>query len=214
MAKHKKKSAVYAQNLSHELLTPLAVIRSKVELLLQSPNLDQEDLKSLDDILRNVRRMRSLNQALIQLSKIDNEVYEDREAVNIQSLIEEILDNFEDQIRFKELKVRVIGEVTQPIKTNKNLMNLLVLNLIKNAVMHNKTGGELIIELKNNAFLIKNSLDPMQRVPKKPFKRFNSSKSESLGLGLAIVKSTLDYLDLEYDLSTDENWFIFSVSFQ
>ena len=76
MGKNKKNAIDYAQNLSHELLTPLAVIRNNAELLLQSPNLQKDDLKYLDDILKNVRRMNNLNKSLILLSKIDNEVYE------------------------------------------------------------------------------------------------------------------------------------------
>ena len=84
--KPSKNATEYAENLSHELLTPLAVIRSKAEILLQSPNLKSEDLKNLDTIIKNVARMNSLNRSLILLSKIDNKVYADRTTLNLKEV--------------------------------------------------------------------------------------------------------------------------------
>ncbi|MFT4601029.1 MAG: signal transduction histidine kinase [Arenicella sp.] len=195
----KKKSTIYAEDLSHELLTPLAVIRTKAELLLQSPNLDGEDLKSLDVILKSVSRMNRLNKALILLSKIDNDVYEDRIEVNLQQLCEEVLENYEDQIRSKNLRIRFHHDLKNRTNTNYNLVEILINNLLKNAVNHNIKGGEIQISLKNCRLDIKNTFDIKFPPPPAQFKRFTSSKSSegSLGLGLSIVEKIVSRLDLE-----------------
>lgn len=210
MGVNKKNAIDYAQNLSHELLTPLAVIRNNAELLLQSPNLQKDDLKYLDDILKNVRRMNNLNKSLILLSKIDNEVYEDLESINFMELVDEILENFQKLIVSKKLRVTVGSGKTDRIISNKNLMEILLQNLIKNAVIHNIDHGVIHIEFKQNAIRVANSYDTDNPPPKNHYKRFTSSKSKlgSLGLGLSIVKRICEYLNIQESHIITENKYL------
>ena len=196
--KSKKKASEYAQNLSHELMTPLAIIRSKAEILMQSSNLNGEDLKNLDVILKNVRRMNNLNKSLILLSKIEENVYVDRKVIDIKEISDEILENFEDQIRSKKLSVRYSTIEKTSIESNKTLIDILITNLVKNAIVHNKAGGYIRISLNNQQIQISNSYDESKPPPVNHYKRFTSSKSEegSLGLGLSIAKRICKYLNL------------------
>ncbi|MEO9532899.1 MAG: HAMP domain-containing sensor histidine kinase [Crocinitomicaceae bacterium] len=209
-SKNKKNATEYAENLSHELLTPLAIIRSKAELLLQSPNLKSDDLKNIDAIIKNVARMNSLNRSLILLSKIDNKVYEDREEVNIQEVCEEALENYENQIRLKSLKIRVKSSSESTITTNRTLIEILVNNLLKNAVTHNVLDGEITIVIDASFFTIQNSFDQKHPPPKNHFKRFTTSKGDkgSIGLGLSIVKRIVKFLN--FDLHVELNHHTYS----
>ena len=95
----------FTQNASHELQTPLAIIKGHVEIILNSPNLKEKEVSSLGVILQNTNRLARLNHALILLSKIENNRYSDVETVNIQQVIKDILGNFKDLIDLQEIKI-------------------------------------------------------------------------------------------------------------
>lgn len=190
----------YSENLSHELLTPLAVIRTKTELILQNPNLRESDLVSLDRILQTVSRLSKVNQALILLSKIDNNQFMDEEELDLKEVINDSLENFEDQIRKRQLTVRMdLGE-NVTLKSNSNLLHILIMNLIKNSVFHNVENGTIQINLNNNSLIIRNTGVEANIDTDEFFQRFISQKktTNSIGLGLAIVKQICTFL--EYDI--------------
>ena len=180
----------YSENLSHELLTPLAIIRSKAELLMQSPQLNEESMLNLDSIIQTAGRLTKVNQALILLSKIENNQFVDEERIHLNDIINESLGNFEDQIRKKKLKVRMNLKESSELYSNLNLMRVLISNLIKNAVFHNVDGGSIQISLEEKTLIIVNSGIENKHSPEEFFKRFVSSQTSdnSVGLGLSIVK--------------------------
>ena len=189
----------YAENLSHELLTPLAVIRSKAELLLQSKNLTEEELQHLDVILKTVQRMSRLNKALITLSKIEHQVFKDVEEVDLYDLLADTVEKFEDHIRLSKLGVRFPKPTADiRLKSNRNLLEILLSNLIKNAVIHNVAGGELKILLSSEELIIENTANP-NLIPEDREKRFvsNSSMHSGSGLGLSIVNRICEQLKLQ-----------------
>ena len=209
----KESNIEYAQNLSHELLTPLAVIRTKAELLLQSPNLQKEDLKNIDTILKTVNKMSKLNKALILLSKIDNEVFVDQEQISINELIDDSLEHFEDQIRLKQLSIRFEHKEIVNYQGNKNLMEILITNLLKNAVFHNCIEGFVKISLNDSSFSIENSTGA--EPPKELFKRFVSGDQgkDSLGLGLSIIKKICDHCKINITYTYKDNNFEVNLEF-
>jgi signal transduction histidine kinase len=211
----KKNATEYAENLSHELLTPLAIIRSKAELLLQSPNLKSEDLKNIDVIIKNVARMNSLNRSLILLSKIDNKVYEDREEINIRVIFEDVIENYEDQIRLKGLQIRFQFQAEAIVSTNRTLIEILINNLLKNAVTHNINEGEILVSVNKASFSIKNTFDKKSPPPTNHFKRFTTSKGDkgAIGLGLSIVKRIIKFLGYELQVTLTENSYSTSILF-
>ncbi len=197
----------YSENLSHELLTPLAVIRTKTELILQNPELRESDLINLDGILQTVGRLSKVNQALILLSKINNNQFIDEEEVNLKELINDSLENFEDQIRKKQITVRVDLSEASAIRSNLNLLHILIGNLVKNAVFHNIENGSITITLKENALIIRNTGLKSQIDTDDFFQRFVSLKKskDSIGLGLAIVKQICLFLEYEITYQTEDD---------
>ena len=206
----------YSENLSHELLTPLAIIRTKAELLLQAPDLREVDLEHLDSIIQTVGRLSNLNRGLILLSKIDNRQFVDSEKLDIAELVGESLENFEDQIRKKHLAVQVDFTHKIQLESNLNLMRILIANLIKNAVFHNIEEGYIKIELTERLLRLENAGLPNNLDPNLFFQRFVSDKSSehSIGLGLSIVKEICQALGFLITYESNDSKHVLLLDFQ
>ena len=180
----------YTENVSHELQTPLAIISSKVDELMQSDNLSKEQMEQLALLLETTNRLSKINQALIFLTKIDNRFYTQEATFSLNDLIKEQLQIFEVSIQEKYLKLELnLLDITH-IYMNPYLAETLVINLIKNAIIHNTSGGVLSIHLINNTLMISNSGSPLSFSEKDIFKRFVRSENskKNLGIGLSIVQ--------------------------
>ncbi len=194
----------YSENLSHELLTPLAVIRTKAELLLQSEHLTKSDLVHIDGILKTVARLSHLNKGLILLTKIKNDQFIDRENINVVEVISDSIELMEDRIRHMDISIRIEKDKNLQIHSNLNLLSILFNNLIKNACVHNVENGYVKISLQEDGIIIENSGLPNEKNDESLFNRFNSDddRLDSLGLGLSIVKSICDKLDFQIKYSS------------
>lgn len=180
----------YTENVSHELQTPLAIISSKADELMQADNLSKEQMEQLELLLETTNRLSKINQALIFLTKIDNRFYTQGSSFSLNDLIKEKLQIFETAIQDKNLKLELdLLDITQ-IYMNPYLAETLIINLIKNAIIHNSNGGLLRIHLSNNIFSISNSGSPLSFPEKDIFKRFTRSENskKNLGIGLSIVQ--------------------------
>jgi signal transduction histidine kinase len=124
------------------------------------------------------------------LAKIENRQFPESKPVDPAVMIDFQLESLEDLIISKKISVIKRLENDGTIHMNPYLAEILLVNLIKNAVRHNISSGELIIELTKDKLTIANSGAPLQMDPELLFKRFHkaSSSPESLGLGLAIVQ--------------------------
>jgi signal transduction histidine kinase len=192
----------FNENSSHELQTPLAIIRNKLELLIQSKNLKQEDMEIIEVVFDAIKRLTQLNKGLILLSEIDNQQYDRSEKVNMNLLLKKILSNFEDKIDSRKILLKLISTEECELKINGVLAEVLLTNLISNAIKHNISGGILNIELTENYLKIANTGTALPEPASNMFERFKKkSDSEfSVGLGLSIVKKICDLFryNIEY----------------
>ena len=182
-------SKQFTQNASHELQTPLAIIKGHVELLLQSPNLGEKEVAAIGSILQNTNRLSKINSALILLSKIEHQRFTDTEEVDLNKVTDEVLFNFTDLLHIQRLEVRKNYAATFKHEMSAMLAEILIANLVQNAVRHN-SGGYIEIKIRDRVFKISNQGEALKSAPGHLFKRFKrqSDKEESLGLGLSIVK--------------------------
>ena len=198
----------FTQNASHELQTPLAVIKGHVEILLQSPRIGEKEFQSLAAVLQNTNRLSKINSSLILLSKIEHQRFSDTIKVNFKNVVEEILNNFKDLISIQKIRVEKSYEGTFEIEMSETLAEILIANLMQNAIRHNvEENGFIKIEINEKKFSIFNSGLPLNEKTDSLFKRFkrNSTVEESLGLGLSIVKRICEHSDLEiiYEVQED-----------
>lgn len=205
----------YIENASHEIQTPLAVINSKMELLLQFGDMNEKQYKMVAEAYEASNRLSRLDKTLILLAKIENRQFPGAKPVDPAIMINNQLESLEDLILSKKIKItqRQDNEVT--ITMNPYLAEIMLVNLIKNAIRHNITGGDLIIELTKHRLKIANSGPPLKMDTEKLFKRFQKSSSspESLGLGLAIVQKICDMYGFKVGYSYQNEMHTMSIEF-
>jgi signal transduction histidine kinase len=182
----------FTENASHEMQTPLAIINSKLDLLIQDTSLREEHHRPVQAMYDAISRLRQLNQSLLLLTKIENNQFSQTESIDLAPLIEEKLTQLEDPLRDRQLEVRRdLGAVRVPI--NSYLADILLNNLLINAIRHNKTAGRVEIRLGERSLRISNSGPAPNFDPKTIFDRFvKGSHSGGTGLGLAIVRQICD----------------------
>ena len=137
----------FTENASHEIQTPLAIIKSKLELLSQSESLKEEDMNTIQSIYETANRLSKLNQSLILLTKIDNLQYKENEEVNLSTLTIHHLNNYEELIDAKQITVTKNIEPNVNVIMNETLAEILIVNLITNAIKHNVDRGSIQLTL-------------------------------------------------------------------
>jgi len=203
----------FTENASHELLTPIAVINSKLDTLIQTENFSDQQSKLLNDLYTAASRLTRLNQSLLLLVKIENKLMHDRQQLNLLDLAEEMTSQFEEIFSDKELKV-TCNLHHKEIYANRYLTEILLSNLISNAIRHNYIGGEIIISLDNEGLIIQNTGDSEPLSAEKIFTRFHkSSHSEGSGLGLTISRQICESFGFKLEYFYDQGYHVFEVIF-
>ena len=182
----------FIENASHELQTPLAIVRGKVELLAESEGMTEQQMEQLDEIYATLGRAVKLNKSLLLLSRIENGQYTEMEDVSVDEILDELLPDLMDIYEHKQVRlIRKREEQPFIIRCNHSLAQILVSNLVKNSLLHNGEGGELQVLTTPTSLVIKNTGDvPLDG--EKLFRRFYhgmDGKKDSTGLGLAIARS-------------------------
>lgn len=182
----------FIENASHELQTPLAIVRGKVELLAESEGMTEQQMEQLDEIYATLGRAVKLNKSLLLLSRIENGQYTEMEDVSVDEILDELLPDLMDIYEHKQVRlIRKREEQPFIIRCNHSLAQILVSNLVKNSLLHNREGGELQVLTIPTSLVIKNTGDvPLDG--EKLFRRFYhgmDGKKDSTGLGLAIARS-------------------------
>lgn len=192
------------EDAAHEMQTPLAIAQSKLELLLQEEGLSEEQLKSIGQTSDELQRLSRLNHNLLLLARIENQQYPVTAQPDMQQVTEKYLQLFEELIREKQLTVDTELATTAPWPLHPALADILVSNLLGNAIKYNYEKGHIHIRLTATAFTISNTSHLPEIPAASLFQRFKKQQqqySNSNGLGLAIVKKIADsyHLHISYN---------------
>ena len=183
----------FTENASHEMMTPLAVVTSKLDTLIQDEGLNAKQLTQITNIYSYINRLSRLNQSLLLLVKIDNNLIKDEELIDLKVTLTDKIQQFTELIQGKNLKLTARIE-DKSIYASKHLVDILLNNLFSNAIKHNYDGGEIDIELAYNELIVKNTGEKIPLVHENLFSRFHKGKqSEGTGLGLTLVKNICDH---------------------
>ncbi len=202
----------FTENAAHEMQTPIAIVQHKLELLLQDNNLTEEQVQSLAEAGEALHRLGKLNQGLLFLAKIENNQYESKAAIGLETVTKKYLQLFHELIKDKELIIETDFKNDFFVQLHPLLADSLVSNLIGNAIKYNYSGGKIIIETTDQSFKICNTSNLPPIDAERLFKRFISLKEQetvSNGLGLAIVKKIADThnLAIEYKMTGEMHQF-------
>ncbi|MFM2207057.1 MAG: hypothetical protein RL213_1032 [Bacteroidota bacterium] len=200
----------FTENMSHETQTPLAIIQSKLELLLQSGNLTPEQMEQIHSTLDAVNRLTKMNRGLILLTRIENDQYSGEEPVDFSQLIRKRMEDFDFFLQSRSLKTDIRLDDQLRVRMNPYLADILVSNLFSNAIKYTDEGGTFHIRLLSDSLEMSNSGKPPTLPDQRIFERFKRGDApESVGLGLAIVKRICDHYHffLSYRYSEDMHRF-------
>ena len=178
----------FTENASHEMQTPLAVINSKLDVIIQSETLTEPQSTAAEGAYDAIKKLKRLNQSLLLLAKIENRQFADTADINLAEAIQNKLAQFAEQ--WHELHLKVHTHLASTIiNSNPQLMDVLLNNLLSNAAKHNRNKGFINISLLSNELKISNSGQASALDEPSIFSRFyKSSVTEGHGLGLPIVK--------------------------
>lgn len=205
----------FTENASHEIQTPLAVIKSKIDLLIQSQNLKGNDVELIVAIDDACSKLIRLNQSLLLLTKIENRQFKTAEKVSVEKIIDNSLILFEEHIKANKIVVLKNIEEDFLINMSPDLCLILINNLLQNAIRHNIEDGSIIIFIKSSSLTIHNSGKDEPLNMALLFKRFqkNSTSHLSTGLGLAIANEIAEVsgLSLKYKFIANRHRFTLTI---
>lgn len=179
---------VFIENISHEWQTPLAIVIARLEMLIEKVQSDRQYTEELAAVLTILNRMKRLNRNLLLLSKIKNHQFPETEPVDLGKVLATVVSDFEDFAHYKRITVEREGDASFVVQMNSDLAHILLTNLVKNALVHNRPGGKVVIRSLAGSIMIANSGD---EAATNVFSRYRGAATEdqSSGLGLSIVQS-------------------------
>jgi signal transduction histidine kinase len=204
----------FIENASHELQTPLAIAVNKLELLAERTPLPETRMNELTGVIESLERLIRINKTLLLLSRIENRQYPESDAIDIGKVVDKTTALLKDFTEFKQ--VTVISDASSClVNMNRELADIMISNLIKNAINHNVPGGKVLLTVTPNQLRVANTGRNLQLPSEKIFKRFykESDSPNSTGLGLAIVHSVADYYGFEVTYSYVDFMHVFDVNF-
>jgi signal transduction histidine kinase len=205
----------FIENAAHELQTPLAVIQAKIDTLIQSSNFTEEQYKLLGSLNDSVSRLNRLIKNLLLLSKMENDIYSEKQTINLNEALKKHFDFFAEQAKSKNLTIKTELKETVTLKSNPILTEILISNLFLNAIRHNVSDGQVLVTLSNHSLTFSNTGQPQPLVADKLFNRFSKSNpsEQGNGLGLAIIKKIADLNNWKISYSFSNNLHSFLVTF-
>ena len=194
----------FSENASHEMQTPIAIIQAKLEILLEGGDLNENQINQLVTAQNTLKRLSSLGSSLSLITKIENKEFSEEEEVDVHETLSRMLEEFKELFELKSLEVTTTYETKDlVIRVNKVLFELLLTNIINNAIRHNLKNGKVIVTINERELVIANSGAELEMPPNELFRRFKKSNqsSQSIGLGLAIVKEICELYDYHISYS-------------
>jgi len=190
----------FTENASHEIQTPISIVLLNLEELLQQ-DLPEQTFKMVLTTINAVKRLSSLNKSLLLLTKIENNQYSAGIDLNLNELIDEKMKEFLPLLKSKNISLNFQTNEIFTVKLNTKLADILLNNLISNAIKHNINNGKIKIETYNNRLIICNTGQQHSLTNENIFNRFTKENSPSYGLGLAIVKQicSLHNMSIHYE---------------
>lgn len=201
----------FTENASHELQTPLAILKNKLDILLQNQDLTEKQYQIAEEMNRALSRSSRINKNLLLLAKIDNKQF-DSETFHLDEVLNQSLEILQEH--FEQKNISVNTEISDNVKVNGNigLTEVLINNLILNAIRHTSINGSILIRLSQSEFEVSNSGTGKLNgdLLFKRFSRFSKDNNGS-GLGLAIVQEICKSQNWTIDYRFENNNHIFSV---
>jgi signal transduction histidine kinase len=197
-----EKEKEITDNVSHELLTPVSVLRSKLENLLLRDDIDPEITGKIEELLKTLFRLQSLVNSLLFIARIESRQYLMEDTFNTNEVLREIVEEIKPIAEDKGVIINEeINQDYQLKGANRSLIFSMFSNVINNAIKNTSSGGHVTIKSFNsgnyfNVTISDNGCGMSKEQIDKLFSRFKAkvnSQEDGTGIGLAIAKTIADF---------------------
>lgn len=205
------KEKEFIGNVSHELLTPISILQNRMENLLTDPDLPDAYLEKFVENQKTLHRLKNIIQALLLISRIENEQYLKNETVDVENLALEVLEEIRDRAEAREITLEAdLSQNWVLSQANYSLLFTMLFNVVNNAIKYNRPGGKIRVEGKrvNTAYeLCVRDTGVGIAAGQLPhifsrFKRLHAPDGESHGLGLPIVQTVAQYHQIKLSVTS------------
>jgi signal transduction histidine kinase len=204
----------FTEDAAHEMQTPIAVVQSKLEILLQDSNLTATQVDSIMQAAEALTRLARLNKGLLLLAKIQNNQYAPEGLIDFDEITRKYLSLFSELIREKQLEVETDFQQPFKILLHPVLADSMVSNLLGNAIRYNYPGGRITITTTAEKYFITNTSQAAPIPKDRLFRRFNfmaERDASSNGLGLAIIQKIAETNNLQIVYSSENGTHTFRI---
>jgi signal transduction histidine kinase len=194
LAKHQRlyhRQREFAENAAHELQTPLAILRTKLDSLVQAPGLTEEQAGHIEPLLAVMQRLTHLCRSLLLLVHLDQQLFFPTETVDLAATLRTQLEQLREQLDAADLTLETDLAPQVLLAVNRSLLDILVSNLVVNAIRHNRPGGTVRVTLTPQLLMVENTGRPQALPADQLFVRFRANPGRppgSVGLGLPIAR--------------------------
>lgn len=205
----------FIENAAHELQTPLAVFQAKLDALLQTSHITQEQAEIIEYLDLSIQRLNRLNKNLLLLSRLDHNRVQERETLWLNEFLQKYIDFFYVQCMAKNIKFEYHCDQPFQIEANAILLDVLIGNLLQNAVLNTLPNNTISVSLQVNKMVISNESNSGSLDSSNLFKRFSKvlANAQGNGLGLAIVKKISDLHYWQINYKWINNYHVFEINF-
>lgn len=203
---------LFIGNASHEMQTPLAICRNRLEMLMEDDTLTEKQLSELMKTHRTLENLTRLNKSLLLLCKIENRQFTDVKPICLNELLLHYLDDYKEVYAYRCVQVIIHVEDCFRLEMSESLATVLLTNLLKNAFVHTEEGGTITLTFTASSFEIRNTGEaPLDK--DRIFERFykEGKKEGSTGLGLALVDSICKAYRLHLSYRFEDGMHIFTI---
>src|SRR5450631_3365254 len=203
----------FTENASHELQTPLAVVRSKLDTLIQDEHLSEAQSRAAQSAYEAIQKMARLNQSLLLLSKIENRQFSETGLVDLKKAIEAKIADWQELWQAQSVAVHAELKPGSVIM-NPQLADILLNNLFSNATRHTPRGGVISMQLQEKSFSMSNTAAGSSLDTGKLFQRFSKGgqATDQYGLGLSIIRQIAEVSGHQVDYRFANGLHIFTIS--
>lgn len=204
----------FVSNVSHEMKTPIAVIKSSAQMLQLGTLSEEEKAEYAKTIDSAAGRLSDLITNILKLNKLDHQrIVPEVQVYDVCRQLCECVLPFEEKWEEKEIDLQVETEDSAMVRADASLMELVWNNLMSNAVKFTEPGGTIIVRQISEDGLVKISVsdtgcgmskESMEHIFEKFYQGDTSHSKEGNGLGLALVKRVLELMDGEIQVESRE----------
>lgn len=198
-------------NISHELLTPVSVLRSKLENLSMREGLEDDIRLKIEESLKTLHRLQSLVNSLLMIARIESHQYLREDNVSIQELLSEIIDEIRPVAEDSGIALKNETDQDFTVKnSNRSLLFSMFSNIINNALKNTPSGGSVqaSCSMTEKAYTVnitdtgKGMTEDQMATLFSRFKARIENKDNGTGVGLAIVKSIADFHNIQIKVTS------------